>query len=141
MTRRLPFAGCGTAETMPVARGEVAVERLVEAIDRRGRQQAVERLQPRRGRARAEGRIERLGERGAVLRRACWDRGSAGRSSRSARPIAWTSDSPELLGHAHDEDPAVRRREGLDRRQRQMRAARHARRDVAFVQVPERRDR
>ncbi len=43
---------------------------------------------------------------------------------------------PELVGHAHDEQPAVGGRKGLHRRHRIMRAAALALRDVPFVEIP-----
>jgi len=45
--------------------------------------------------------------------------------------------APELVGHAQDEDPAVRGRKGLHRRHRKMRTARLLpRRDEALVEIP-----
>ena len=45
---------------------------------------------------------------------------------------------PELVGEAHDEDPAVGAREGLHRRHREVGAARLALGHVALVEVPDR---
>ena len=136
MTRRLPFTGCGTAETMPVVAREGAVERLVEAVDRRGRQEAVECASHS-----AVVRVRKVGSSASVsAARLDGARVGIGEARVAQKVLAahrLDQRQPELLGHAHDEDPAVLGREGLDRRQRQMRAARHARRDIAFVEVPD----
>ncbi len=136
MTRRLALHGMRHGPDHAGRAGEAAVERLVQPMDRRRRQEPVERLEPLAGRARAERRIERFGERGAIH--------GAGVGIGKARVVqklvathGLAQRQPEFLGHAHDEDPAVPGRKGLDRRQRQVRAARHPGRDVALVEIPD----
>ncbi len=114
---------------------ERTVQRLRQFEHRRDRQHTVQLFQPERGRLLLHFAVDRLHQRVAIglpqgrcrKTRIGRELGPADRRQQLAK---------ELVGHAHDEDPAVRGRKGLHRSNRKMRAARLPRRDEAVVEVP-----
>src|ERR1700724_2783322 len=115
--------------------GERRIERRCNVVYWSNRNLTCEQGEPVLGRVPAQLLIQHRDERFAVLPTPV----SGGKTPvlgqvRTGDDIA--KDAPELLGHAHDEDPAIRGGKGLDRHLRKMRAARQTLWLVTGVQVP-----